>query len=73
MHEENDVRNVKEMVEIAHEQYSKDLSDFEKSLNDTKKLLYEGCKKYTKLSTLVKFYNLKIRHGWRKTLVSQNY
>ena len=28
-----------------------------------KKSLYEGCKKFTKLSTLVKFYNLKVTYG----------
>ncbi|KAA0053557.1 hypothetical protein E6C27_scaffold190G001230 [Cucumis melo var. makuwa] len=64
MYEENDVGNIKEMVEIAHEQYSKDPSSFEKLLNDAEKPLYEGCKKFTKLSTLVKLYNLKVRHGW---------
>ncbi|KAA0059543.1 uncharacterized protein E6C27_scaffold518G00570 [Cucumis melo var. makuwa] len=64
MYEENDVGNIKEMVEISHEQYSKDPSGFEKLLNDAEKPLYEGCKKFTKLSTLVKLYNLKVRHGW---------
>ncbi|KAL0558861.1 hypothetical protein IC582_003443 [Cucumis melo] len=65
MYEENDVGNIKEMVEIAYEQYSKDPSGFEKLLNDAEKPLYEGCKKFTKLSTLMKLYNLKVRHGWR--------
>ncbi|KAA0059909.1 uncharacterized protein E6C27_scaffold108G002120 [Cucumis melo var. makuwa] len=64
MYEENDVGNIKEMVEIAHEQYSKDPSGFEKLLNDDEKPLYEGCKQFTKLSTLGKLYNLKVRHGW---------
>ncbi|TYK30539.1 hypothetical protein E5676_scaffold71G00030 [Cucumis melo var. makuwa] len=71
MYEENDVGNIKEMVEIAHEQYSKDPSGFEKLLNDTKKPLYEGCKKFTKLSTLVKLYNLKVRHGWSNISFSE--
>ncbi|KAA0038846.1 transposase [Cucumis melo var. makuwa] len=52
------------MVQIAHEQYSKDPSGFEKLLNDVEQSLYEGCKKFTKLSTLVKLYNLKVRYGW---------
>ncbi|KAA0058950.1 uncharacterized protein E6C27_scaffold98G001330 [Cucumis melo var. makuwa] len=43
MYEENDVGNIKEMVEIAHEQYSKDPSGFEKLLTDAEKPLYEGC------------------------------
>ncbi|KAL0551725.1 hypothetical protein IC582_010814 [Cucumis melo] len=36
----------------------------EKLLIDAKIPLYEGYKKYTKLSTLVKLYNLKVRYGW---------
>ncbi|TYK31581.1 uncharacterized protein E5676_scaffold172G00760 [Cucumis melo var. makuwa] len=59
------------MVEIAHEQYSKDPSGFEKLLNDVEKPLYEGCTKFTKLSTLVKLYNLKVRHGWSNTSFSE--
>ena len=39
-------------------------NEFEKLLNDAEKPLYEGCKKFTKLSTLVKLYNLKVRYGW---------
>ncbi|KAA0040158.1 transposase [Cucumis melo var. makuwa] len=52
------------MIEVAHEEYSKDPNEFEKLLIDAEKPLYEGCKKYTKLSTLVKLYNLKVRYGW---------
>ncbi|KAL0556194.1 hypothetical protein IC582_004704 [Cucumis melo] len=42
--EENDVGSVKEMIEVAHEEYSK--NGFEKLLIDVEKPLYEGCKKY---------------------------
>ncbi|KAA0039737.1 hypothetical protein E6C27_scaffold2373G00020 [Cucumis melo var. makuwa] len=59
------------MVEIVHEQYSKDPSGFEKLLNDAEKPLYEGCKKFTKLSILVKLYNLKVRHGWSNISFSE--
>ena len=45
MYEENDVGYIKEMVEISHEQYSKDVSGFDKFLSDAEKLLYEECKK----------------------------
>ncbi|KAA0041019.1 uncharacterized protein E6C27_scaffold125G002470 [Cucumis melo var. makuwa] len=64
MYEENDVGSINEMIEVAHEEYSKDPNEFEKLLNDAEKPLYEGCKKFTKLSTLVKLYNLKLRYGW---------
>ncbi|KAA0054363.1 hypothetical protein E5676_scaffold302G001850 [Cucumis melo var. makuwa] len=58
--EENDVGSIKEMIEVTHEEYSKDPNGFEKLLIDSEKPLYEGCKKYTKLSILVKLYNLKV-------------
>ncbi|KAL0556379.1 hypothetical protein IC582_004892 [Cucumis melo] len=64
MYEENDVGSINEMIEVAYEEYSKDPNEFEKLLNDVEKPLYEGCKKFTKLSTLVKLYNLKVRYGW---------
>ncbi|TYK03264.1 transposase [Cucumis melo var. makuwa] len=64
MYEVNDVGRINEMIEVAHEEYSKDPNEFEKLLNDAEKSLYEGCKKFTKLSTLVKLYNLKVRYGW---------
>ena len=69
--EDQDVGSVKEMIEVAHEEYSKDPTGFEKLLIDAEKPLYEGCKKYTKLSTLVKLYNLKVRYGWSDTSFSE--
>ncbi|XP_031739213.1 uncharacterized protein LOC116402909 [Cucumis sativus] len=68
---DQDVGSVKEMIEVAHEEYSKDPTGFEKLLIDAEKPLYEGCKKYTKLSTLVKLYNLKVRYGWSDTSFSE--
>ncbi|KAL0537405.1 hypothetical protein IC582_026383 [Cucumis melo] len=59
------------MIEVAHEEYSKDPNGSKKLLIDAEKLLYEGCKKYTKLSTLVKLYNLKTRYGWSDTNFSE--
>ncbi|KAL4020410.1 hypothetical protein IC575_019186 [Cucumis melo] len=64
MYEENDVGSINEIIEVAHEEYSKDLNEFEKLLNNAEKPLYEGCNKFTKLSTLVKLYNLRVRYGW---------
>ncbi|KAL4010606.1 hypothetical protein IC575_030108 [Cucumis melo] len=69
--EENDVGSVKEMIEVARNEYSKDPNGFEKLLIDAEKLLYKGCKKYTKLSTPVKLYNLKVRYGWSDTSFSE--
>ena len=64
MYEDNDVGSINEMIEVAHEEYSKDPNEFEKLLNDAEKPLFEGCKKFTKLSTLVKLYNLEVRYAW---------
>ncbi|KAL4010655.1 hypothetical protein IC575_027666 [Cucumis melo] len=43
--EENDIGSVKEMIEVAHEEYSKDPNGFEKLLIDAEKPLYKGYKK----------------------------
>ena len=37
---------------------------FGRLLEDAEKPLYLGCMKYTKLSALVKLYNLKAYYGW---------
>ncbi|KAA0036130.1 uncharacterized protein E6C27_scaffold338G00370 [Cucumis melo var. makuwa] len=39
--------------------------------DDAKKPLYPGCKKFTKLSALVRLYNLKVRYGWSNTSFSE--
>ena len=44
--------------------FQADLEIFTKILNDAEKPLYPGCRKFTKLSALVKLYNLKARYGW---------
>ncbi|KAK9289837.1 hypothetical protein L1049_007997 [Liquidambar formosana] len=52
------------MVQAAHDNYTSDPKLFEKLLEDADKPLYPDCKKFTKLSSLVKLYNLKGRYGW---------
>ncbi len=37
---------------------------FEKLVSDAEKLLYEGCTKFTRLSAMLKLYNLKSGNGW---------
>ncbi|XP_042460530.1 uncharacterized protein LOC122044052 [Zingiber officinale] len=41
-----------------------------KFLEEAEKPLYKGCKRYTKLSALVKLYNTKARHGMSDALFS---
>ena len=53
-----------EMVKVAHDDFQVDPEFFKNILNDAEKPLYPGCRKFTKLSALVKLYNLKARYGW---------
>ena len=41
--------------------------DFRSVLADAECQLYEGCSKYSKLSSIVELYNLKTKHGWSDT------
>lgn len=59
-YEDNDVESINEMIEVAHDEYSKDPNEFEKLFNDAEIPLFEGCKKFTTLSTLFKLYNSKV-------------
>nr|KYP44353.1 hypothetical protein KK1_034130 [Cajanus cajan]KYP44377.1 hypothetical protein KK1_034160 [Cajanus cajan] len=34
------------------------------SFNDLEKLLYPNCTKFTRLSTILRLFNLKARNGW---------
>ncbi|KAL6327729.1 hypothetical protein AAG906_024698 [Vitis piasezkii] len=52
------------MVEAAQDDCKANPKLFERLLEDAEKPLYPGCKNFTKLSALVKLYNLKGRYGW---------
>ncbi|RVW36288.1 hypothetical protein CK203_103040 [Vitis vinifera] len=52
------------MVNAAQVNCMNDPQVFGRLLEDAEKPLYPGCMKYTKLSALVKLYNLKARYGW---------
>ena len=60
----NDVADTIDMVNDAQVNCINDPQVFGRLLEDAKKPLYPGCVKYTKLSALVKLYNLKARYGW---------
>ncbi|RVW62423.1 hypothetical protein CK203_064180 [Vitis vinifera] len=62
--EYNDVADTIDMVNAAQVNCMNDPQVFGRLLEDAKKPLYPGCMKYTKLSALVKLYNLKARYGW---------
>ena len=52
------------MVHAAYENFDDDPEEFMKLLEDSEKRLHRGCRKFTKLSALVKLYNLKVKHSW---------
>ncbi|XP_057803207.1 uncharacterized protein LOC131018507 [Salvia miltiorrhiza] len=52
-----------DMVHAAYEE-NDNPGEFIKLLDDAEKGLYPGCVKYTKLSAIVKLYNLKAKHNW---------
>lgn len=47
------------------------LENFEKLLDDAKKPLYPNCKIFTKISTLIKLYNLKVKFGWSEKSITE--
>ncbi|KAL0560528.1 hypothetical protein IC582_000933 [Cucumis melo] len=66
-HEHDDLFNTVNMFQSAHDQSSNISNTFNTMFDDTNKPLYPGCKKFTKLSALVRLYNLKVRYGWSNT------
>ncbi|XP_057779975.1 uncharacterized protein LOC130998576 [Salvia miltiorrhiza] len=52
-----------DMVHAAYEEFDNP-SKFIKLLEDAEKPLYPGCVKFTKLSAIVKLFNLKAKHSW---------
>ncbi|KAL0553497.1 hypothetical protein IC582_007392 [Cucumis melo] len=59
------------MFQFAHDESCNRSNTFDTMFNDAKKPLYPGCKKFTKLSVLVRLYNLKARYGWSNTSFSK--
>ncbi|XP_062100095.1 uncharacterized protein LOC133805968 [Humulus lupulus] len=53
-----------EMIDDAHYGSTVDLNKFETLLSDAEKPIYPDCKRFTKLSTLLRLFNLKAKHGW---------
>ena len=55
---------LEDMLQAVGKNFNSNPSTFETLLNDSEKPLYDGCAKYTKLSGVLKLYNLKAGHGW---------
>ena len=58
-YEHDDLFNTVNMIQSAHDQSSNTSNTFDTIFDDVKKSLYPRCKKFMKLSALVKLYNLK--------------
>ncbi|KAL4035704.1 hypothetical protein IC575_004409 [Cucumis melo] len=62
--DEDDVDDIIGMFEAAHNYFNDKSENFEEVVDDTKKPLYPNCTNFTKISTLIKLYNLKAKFGW---------
>ncbi|XP_042386824.1 uncharacterized protein LOC121978560 [Zingiber officinale] len=58
------------LEQAAYDNHTENPEAFMKFLEEAEKPLYKGCKRYTKLSALVKLYNTKARHGMSDALFS---
>ncbi|KAL4579100.1 hypothetical protein LXL04_015235 [Taraxacum kok-saghyz] len=63
---QDDVRdNLDEMLDdIEGDVPDNDYEKFQQLIEDSEKPLYDGCTKFTKLSAVLKLFNLKANNGW---------
>ncbi|KAL4580605.1 hypothetical protein LXL04_016805 [Taraxacum kok-saghyz] len=63
---QDDVRdNLNEMLDdIKGDVPDNDYEKFQQLIEDSEKPLYDGCTKFTKLSAVLKLFNLKANNGW---------
>ena len=55
--------NLFEMIDDAKCESNVDPIKFQSLLNDAERQIYSGCTRFTKLSVLLRLYNLKEKHG----------
>ncbi|KAK2653269.1 hypothetical protein Ddye_013125 [Dipteronia dyeriana] len=67
-----DAANMVKKVQDAFEFSKENPKLFENLLEDAEKPLYPGCLKYTKLSTLMRLYNIKGKYGWSDSSFSNS-
>ncbi|XP_073131437.1 uncharacterized protein [Henckelia pumila] len=53
-----------DIVQDVYDSYVENPNQFTKLLEDAEKPLYPGCTKFTKLSAIVKLFNLKAKYSW---------
>ena len=59
----NEGDRLEDMLRDAQDQFNDNPATFERLLSDSEKPLYPGCEKYTRLSAVLRLYNLKAGHG----------
>ena len=62
--EDGDNDHLDEMMDGVHGDLENQPDVFESLSEAAKKPLYPGCKKYTKLSSVLTLFNIKSQHGW---------
>ncbi|XP_074302784.1 uncharacterized protein LOC141634768 [Silene latifolia] len=67
VHTSNEGDRIEDMLRDVQEKFDENPAAFESLLTDSEKPLYTGCKKYTRLSSVLKLYNLKATHGLSDT------
>ena len=61
------------MIDDAQYETNLDPLKFKCLLSDAEKLIYPYCTKFTKLSVLLKLYNLKARHEWNENITPKSF
>ncbi|KAM6553910.1 hypothetical protein CsatB_014672 [Cannabis sativa] len=56
--------HIAEMINEAEFESQVRPETFQTMLEDAEKPIYTNCSRFTKLSTLIRLYNLKAKHGW---------
>ena len=62
--QDDEAADTVEIVNDAFDTCNSDPKSFETLLKDAEKPLFPGCVKFTKLSALIRLYNIKGRNGW---------
>ena len=70
-YEYDDLFNTVNMFQSTHGQSYNTSNTFDTMFDDAKKSLYTRCKKFMKMSALVRLYDLKVRYGWSNISFSE--
>ncbi|XP_057248995.1 uncharacterized protein LOC130590530 [Beta vulgaris subsp. vulgaris] len=63
-YDSNEGDRLEDMIHVVEENFDGNPAMFETLLSDSERPLYNGCTKYTRLSSVLKLYNLKVGGGW---------